>query len=178
MRLHKSAPTTLLGSDCTTNNNERILNHHFPVLHFFHRISVKNHRTKAIDDTFSSNLEHLTFPINDPRQKHNLYTKNESHGLVFSVQKGNGQAMMGEFGVPLRCDIKCEFVPKQGINGQQWIYGTEWKFEYSIEGSVREIHCFVMDVFDRNAGLLNFYTSPTFVVLFCGPALLSTIEDW
>ena len=124
-------------------------NHHLPYCPpLSHRISIKNGQTKPIDDTFSANLEQLTFPINDPGQKHNLYTKNESHGLVFSVQKGSGKAFMGEFGAPLRCDIKCEFVPKMGLNGAQWVHGTDWKFEYSIEGSVREISLFVMDIFD------------------------------
>lgn len=99
------------------------------------RISVKSRKTKPIDDTFSSNLERLTFPIDDPNQKHNLYKQNASMGLLFKMQDGDKKEKKGEFG-PLRCDIKCEYEGNGGIVGKQYVYGTNWMFEASIEGSV------------------------------------------
>jgi hypothetical protein len=56
-------------------------------------------------------------------------------GLVFKMQDGKGKELKGEFG-PLRCDIKCEFEPKKSLTGKQFVYGTSWNFEASIEGSV------------------------------------------
>lgn len=99
-------------------------------------ISIKNEQTKPIDDTFSSNLLSLTYPVEDASQQHNLYQSNATDGLVYKIQKGNRQEFKGEFG-PLRCDIKCEYIPKVHLVGQQFVYGTDWKFEVSVEGSVR-----------------------------------------
>ena len=56
-------------------------------------------------------------------------------GLVFKMQNGNGEELKGEFG-PLRCDIKCEYETKRGLVGKQFVYGTNWGFDASIEGSV------------------------------------------
>lgn len=100
-----------------------------------HRISVKKQSTQPIDDTFSSNLERLTFPHDDLIQAHNLYKPNASMGLVYKMQGGNRREKPGEFG-PLRCDIKCEYESGAGLINQQWVYGTNWQFHVGIEGSV------------------------------------------
>ncbi|KAL7506327.1 hypothetical protein ACHAXN_003623 [Cyclotella atomus] len=100
----------------------------------FPGISVKKQSTQPIDDTFSSNLERLTFPHDDLIQAHNLYKPNASMGLVYKMQGGNRREKPGEFG-PLRCDIKCEYESGAGLINQQWVYGTNWQFHVGIEGS-------------------------------------------
>lgn len=56
-------------------------------------------------------------------------------GLVYTIQDGNRKEKPGEFG-PLRCDIKCEYESGAGLQTTQWVYGTNWQFVVSIEGSV------------------------------------------
>jgi hypothetical protein len=104
-----------------------------PLTHSFNgRIAIKNSQTGANDDTFSSHLERSTFPPNDA----NSLDLKRSHtdGLIYKVQGING-----EFG-PERCDVKCEFVPRPGLVGPQFVYGTDWSIQFSIEGEVRRFN--------------------------------------
>ena len=97
---------------------------------------IDNSPTQPIDDTFSSNLENLTFPMNIPEQKHDLYQPNATMGLLYKIQEGRGKESRGDI-EPLRCDIKCNFIPRQSVRMRQYVYGTNWEFVSSLEGSVR-----------------------------------------
>ncbi|KAL3780861.1 hypothetical protein HJC23_001594 [Cyclotella cryptica] len=92
----------------------------------FPGIALRASQTQNIDDSFSSNLEQFTLPPND-----NIsidLDRSKTDGLIYKVQ-----GRKGEFG-PERCDVKCEFEPRHGLIGPQFVYGTDWSIEFSIEG--------------------------------------------
>ena len=95
------------------------------------RISVRNSPTRAVDDSFSSNLERVTVPPDDAASVD--LQRSDTDGLVYKVQ-----GLKGEFG-PERCDVKCEFTAKTSLVGPVFVYGTDWSIAFSLEGEVRRL---------------------------------------
>jgi len=83
-------------------------------------------------------------PTDDASQKNNLFDKTASDGLEFRVEDRNRKWKKEGF---LRCDIKCEFQEQNGLLMRKYIYGTDWKFELSIEGSVSlQLHHLILQL--------------------------------
>ena len=102
-----------------------------------------------LDDTFSSNFIEAKEKSLKPPKMYGYYNDDS-----FLPQENNVLRSVEQ------CDVKCAAEPsKGGIVFQQYVYGTDWLFTFSLEGEV----CAIILVLDCSC---NFFSFP-FIFIHC-----------
>jgi hypothetical protein len=96
--------------------------------------AFKNPSSVRLDDTFSSNVIASKEKSPKPPKMYGYYNDDSFSSKENTILNDE------------QCDIKCAAEPsKGGIVFQQYVYGTDWLFTFSIEGEVCANHSSFMD---------------------------------